>query len=91
MVRGGRCRHQKITADLRSGSENAATTACIPDLRDEEIEQLYDIIAVPHGHELIVTDDGIAECFGGFLLQIVQDLNFFNSCLFLSQSASSII
>ena len=62
----------EIKSELRSGSENAATTACIPDLADEEIEQLYDIIAetgkivsVPHGHELIVTDDGIAEIFGG--------------------------
>ena len=62
----------EIKAELRIGSENAATTACIPALADEEIEQLYDIIAepgrivtVPHGHELIVTDDGIAECFGG--------------------------
>ena len=37
----------EIKEELRSGSENAATTACIPDLVDEEIEQLYDIIAEP--------------------------------------------
>ena len=46
----------EIKAELRIGSENAATKACVPDLADAEIEQLYDIIAepgrivtVPHG------------------------------------------
>ena len=62
----------EIKAELKSGAENASATAAIPILTDEDIEQLCDIIAepgrivsVPHGHELIVTDDGIAECFGG--------------------------
>ncbi len=63
---------EKIKEEVRSGSEYAARAARIPILTDDEFEQLYDIIAepgrvvsVPHGHELIVTDDGIAECFGG--------------------------
>jgi dimethylamine--corrinoid protein Co-methyltransferase len=62
----------EIKDELRSGAENAAASAGIPNLADEDIDQLCDIIAeparivsVPHGHELIVTDDGIAECFGG--------------------------
>jgi len=62
----------EIRDELRKGSEHAARTARISILTDDEFEQLYDIIAepgrvvsVPHGHELIVTDDGIAECFGG--------------------------
>jgi dimethylamine---corrinoid protein Co-methyltransferase len=62
----------EIREELRSGSESAAGAGRIPVLTDDEIEALYDIIAepgkivsVPHGDELIVTDDGIAECFGG--------------------------
>jgi dimethylamine--corrinoid protein Co-methyltransferase len=62
----------EIRDELRQGTQNAAEMARIPELPDDEIEQLFEIIAepgrvvsVPHGHELIVTDDGIAECFGG--------------------------
>ena len=62
----------EIKTELQDGSQTAASMARIPDLTDNEIEQLCDIIAepgrivsVPHGQELIVTDDGIAECFGG--------------------------
>ncbi len=62
----------EIRDELQQGSQNAAGMARIPVLAADDIQQLYDIIAepgrivsVPHGHELIVTDDGIAECFGG--------------------------
>ena len=58
----------EIKTELQDGSQTAASMARIPDLTDNEIEQLCDIIAepgrivsVPHGQELIVTDDGIAE------------------------------
>ncbi len=63
---------EKIMDELRAGSENAVDMARIPVLTDDEIEHLFDILAepgrvvsVPHGHELIMTDDGIAECFVG--------------------------
>jgi dimethylamine--corrinoid protein Co-methyltransferase len=63
---------EKIRDALQQGSQNAADVARIPALSPDEIDHLLDIIAepsrivsVPHGHELIVTDDGIAECFGG--------------------------
>lgn len=63
---------KQVRDELQQGSQNAADTARIPVLTADDIEHLYDIIAetgrvvsVPHGHELIVTDDGIAECFGG--------------------------
>ena len=62
----------EIKAELQKGSQTAASMARIPELTEEDLEQLYDILAepgrivsVPHGQELIVTDDGIAECFGG--------------------------
>ena len=62
----------EIKAELQQGSADAAELARIPTLTDEDIEQLFEIIAepgrvvsVPHGHELIVTDDGMAECFTG--------------------------
>jgi dimethylamine--corrinoid protein Co-methyltransferase len=62
----------EIKEEIRRGTENAAELARIPVLSDGETEQLFDIIAepgrvvsVPHGHELIMTDDGIAECFAG--------------------------
>ncbi len=62
----------EIKAELQDGSQTAASMARIPTLTDEEIDQLCAIISepgrivsVPHGYELIVTDDGIAECFGG--------------------------
>ncbi len=61
-----------IRDELQQGSQNAANTACIPGLTADEIDHLGDIISepgrvvsVPHGFELIVTDDGMAECFGG--------------------------
>ena len=62
----------EIRDEIHLGSENAAKMARIPSLTDHDIEELFDIIAepgrvvsVPHGQELIVTDDGIAECFAG--------------------------
>jgi len=62
----------ELREELQKGSQNAADMARIPELTAGEIDHLSDIIAepgrvvsVPHGHELIVTDDGIAECFGG--------------------------
>ena len=62
----------EIRDELRRGIESAAALARIPGLTDDEIEQLFEIItepgrvvSVPHGHELIVTDDGMAECFTG--------------------------
>jgi len=62
----------EIKDELQKGTENAAELARIPGLLDGEIEQLLEIVAepgrvvsVPHGHELIVTDDGMAECFSG--------------------------
>jgi hypothetical protein len=62
----------EIKAEINRGTDNASELARIPVLTDDDIEHLFDIIAepgrvvsVPHGHELIVTDDGIAECFAG--------------------------
>lgn len=62
----------EIRDEIRQGSASAAEMARIPVLSDSESDELFDIIAepgrvvsVPHGHELIVTDDGIAECFAG--------------------------
>jgi dimethylamine--corrinoid protein Co-methyltransferase len=62
----------EIKTEINNGTANAAELARIPVLADNEIDQLLDIIAepgrivsVPHGNELIVTDDGIAECFAG--------------------------
>lgn len=57
-----------LKEDLLLGSENAATTGNIPKLSKEELDHLYEIFAepgrtvsVPHGSELIMTDDGIGE------------------------------
>jgi dimethylamine--corrinoid protein Co-methyltransferase len=57
-----------LKEDLALGSEDAAKLGNIPKLNDEELEQLFEIFAepsrtvsVPHGHELIMTDDGIGE------------------------------
>ena len=62
----------EIRDELQQGSQNAGDMARIPVLTTDDIEHLFDIIAepnrvvsVPHGHELIVTDDGIADNFGG--------------------------
>jgi dimethylamine--corrinoid protein Co-methyltransferase len=62
----------QIKTEIENGSANAAELARIPALTQSEADQLFDIIAepgrvvsVPHGEELIVTDDGIAECFAG--------------------------
>ncbi len=70
---GERVRMQpaELREELQRGSQDAAALARIPELSAAEIDHLHDIIAepgrvvsVPHGHELIVTDDGIADSFG---------------------------
>ena len=37
----------EVKTELKSGAENASATAEIPNLTDEDIDQLYDIIAEP--------------------------------------------
>ncbi len=60
----------ELRQELLDGTRDAAEKGRIPELSGSELEQLFEIIAepgrivsVPPGHELIVTDDGIAENF----------------------------
>ena len=62
----------EIRDEMQKGMERASELARIPGLSSDEIELLLEIVtepgrvvSVPHGHELIVTDDGMAECFTG--------------------------
>ena len=62
----------EIRSEIEKGSDSAAEMARIPALSGNDVEQLLGIISepgrvvsVPHGYELIVTDDGMAECFTG--------------------------
>ena len=57
-----------LKEDLLLGSEDAANIGNIPKLSKDELDHLYEIFAeqgrtvsVPHGSELIMTDDGIGE------------------------------
>jgi dimethylamine--corrinoid protein Co-methyltransferase len=59
---------EKLRQELLDGTRDAAEKGKIPELAGSELEQLFDIIAepgrivsVPHGEELIVTDDGVAQ------------------------------
>jgi dimethylamine---corrinoid protein Co-methyltransferase len=57
-----------VKEDLRLGTEDAAKVGKIPELNNEELDQLFEIFAepgrtvsVPSGSELIGTDDGVGE------------------------------
>jgi dimethylamine--corrinoid protein Co-methyltransferase len=57
----------EVRKEILDGTRDAAKKGKIPELAQPELDQLFEIIAepgrivsVPHGEELIVTDDGIA-------------------------------
>jgi dimethylamine--corrinoid protein Co-methyltransferase len=57
----------ELRQELLDGTRDAAKKGHIPELAEPELDQLFEIFAepgrivsVPHGEELIVTDDGIA-------------------------------
>ncbi len=61
---------EELRQDLLDGTRDAAEKGKIPELTGSELDQLFEIFAepgrtvsVPHGEELVVTDDGIAEGF----------------------------
>jgi dimethylamine--corrinoid protein Co-methyltransferase len=61
----------ELKQELLDGTRDAAKKGKIPELGESELDQLFEIIAepgrivsVPHGEELIVTDDGIANILG---------------------------
>jgi dimethylamine--corrinoid protein Co-methyltransferase len=60
----------ELRQDLLDGTRDAAKNGQIPELTGSELDQLFEIMAepgrivgVPHGEELVVTDDGISEGF----------------------------
>jgi dimethylamine--corrinoid protein Co-methyltransferase len=61
----------EVRKELLDGTKDAAKKGKIPELGESELDQLFEIIAepgrivsLPHGEELIVTDDGIANILG---------------------------
>jgi dimethylamine--corrinoid protein Co-methyltransferase len=61
---------QEVAQELLEGTQDAAKKAGIPELTAGELEQILEIFAergrivsVPHGEEIIVTDDGCAKIF----------------------------
>ena len=59
-----------VKEDIQSATQDAARRAEIPELTQEEIEQLVEIMAEPsravsvnHGQEVVVTDDGCSMSF----------------------------
>ena len=63
---------EELREELRAGTRDAAAKGKIPELSAGELDGLCDIfretgraVSVPHGEELIVTDDGIAENLQG--------------------------
>ncbi len=62
----------ELREQLRRGTEDASNKGSVPQLDAAELEVLCDIfcepgraVSVPHGEELIVTDDGVAENLQG--------------------------
>ena len=60
----------EVKEDLLLGTQDAAQNGEIPELTAEDLEQLFEILAepgrvvsVPHGDEVVVTDDGCAKLF----------------------------
>ncbi len=58
----------EVKEELLLGTQDAAQNGEIPELTAEDLEQLLDILAepgsvvsVPHGDEVVVTDDGCAK------------------------------
>ena len=56
--------------ELLLGTQDAAQNGDIPELTREDLEQLFEILAepgrvvsVPHGDEVVVTDDGCGKLF----------------------------
>ena len=63
---------KELRQELVEGTQDAAKKGQIPELTGSELDQLFEIFAepgrivgVPHGGELIVTDDGVAENLHG--------------------------
>ena len=59
-----------VKEDIQAATQDAARRADIPELTQEEIEQLVEIMAEPsravsvnHGQEVVVTDDGCSMSF----------------------------
>ena len=74
---------QEVEQELLEGTQDAAKKAGIPELTADELQQMLEIFAepgrivsVPHGKEIVVTDDGCAKIFsagpadGGAVLPI---------------------
>ena len=60
----------EVKADILAGSQDAAQRANIPELTEDDVQQLFDIMAEPSravsvepGDEVIVTDDGCSMSF----------------------------
>ncbi|MEE9528797.1 MAG: [dimethylamine--corrinoid protein] Co-methyltransferase, partial [Dehalococcoidia bacterium] len=61
---------QEMKEELLEGTQDAAKKGRIPELTEEDLQQLFEILAepgrvvsVPSGKEVVVTDDGCAKIF----------------------------